>query len=381
MLHATLGTLFLTLAAPFQAPQAALHPEARARAQARLEAFLAAGRVPGVQAGIAHADGHLALAAGVRARGAEAALAPDDLLCAGSTGKTFVAAVVLQLVQEEKLALSDLVGEHLGDLPDFERLPNAAALTVETLLNHRAGLPRYEFQPAFLRDLAGKPDHVWQPAELLAYVHGVAPACPPDEGFAYADTNYIALGMIVERVTGAPLYAEIERRLLRPFELTRIRPQDSRRIPGLVQGHAGKGDPLGLPDLVLDAEGRFCINPQFEWAGGGFVSCASDLARWALALYGGEVLKPEMRAEMLVGRPAQGIGRAASYGLGAIVWETPHGRAVGHEGFFPGYMSCMRYWPERGLAVAVQINTSEFATLPYGLGKLCEEVLAGVGVE
>jgi D-alanyl-D-alanine carboxypeptidase len=367
-----LGTTFCGTAG------AQLHTDARARAQARLEAYVAAGRVPGISGGIAGGGQELALAAGVRTRGTEARLAPDDLLCAGSTGKTFVAALVLQLVQEGKLALTDLAGEHLGEHEWFARLPNADELTVENLLCHRSGLPRYEFQPEFGRDLVSHPEKVWKPEELLAYVAGHKPEVEVDKGFAYADTNYIVLGMIAERVTGATLYAEIDRRLLRPLALAHVRPQDGRVIPGLVQGHAGAKDPLGFPDLVLDGEGRFCTNPQFEWAGGGFVSSAGDLARWARALYGGDVLRPEMRARMLEGKPARPLGREIAYGLGAIVWPTSHGTAVGHEGFFPGYMSQMRYWPELGIAVAVQVNTSEFAALPSPLGKLCEELLAVV---
>lgn len=376
MLQIALATLLLL--APGQAPGTALHPDARTRAQECLAAFVAGGRVPGISAGIAHADGHLALAAGQRTRGGESPLVPDDLLCAGSTGKTFVAAVVLQLVAEKKLALEDLAGEYLGDLPAFERLPNAAALTVENLLDHRSGLPRYEFQPAFLRDLVARPERVWKPEELLAYVFDAKPMVAAGQGFAYADTNYIVLGMLVERVSGASLYAEVERRLLGPLALTHVRPQDARLVPGLIQGHAGPGDPLGLPDLVLDAEGRFCINPQFEWAGGGFVSSGGDLARWARALYGGDVLPPDVRTRMLDGHPAPPLGRGVAYGLGAILWDTPRGRACGHEGFFPGYMSHVRHWPELGVAVAVQVNTSEFAALPKPLGRLCEELLESV---
>src|SRR6185503_13999969 len=123
MLHALssfAAASLLALPTPALQKVAALRPDARERAQARLEAFVAAGRVPGVSAGIAHADGHLALAAGKRARAGAAPLEPDDLLCAGSTGKTFVAAVVLQLVQEGKLALDDLAGEYLGELDGFE---------------------------------------------------------------------------------------------------------------------------------------------------------------------------------------------------------------------------------------------------------------------
>ena len=353
----------------------------RAELQRELEAFVAAGRVPGVSAGVVLADGTaLALAAGLADREEETPLRPDDLLCAGSTGKTFVAAVVLQLVGEGKLGLDDLAGEHLAGEDWFERVPNAPDITVEHLLAHRTGLQRYEFEPAFLRDLSAQPDRVWKPAELVAYVLDREPPFAAGAGFAYADTNYILLGMIVERVTGSTLYAEVERRLLAPLELARVRPQDSRTIEGLVQGYAGPNDPLGLPDEMLDAEGRFCINPQFEWAGGGFVTSGGELARWAKALHEGKVLEPAVRARMVEGREAPGIGRGVRYGLGCEVWSPrdgeDHGEAVGHSGFFPGYMSEMRYWPEEHVAVAVQVNTSEFSALPRPLGKLCEDLLS-----
>jgi D-alanyl-D-alanine carboxypeptidase len=351
------------------------------RVEEKLVAFTRAGGVPGVSVGIASSDESLALAAGERARGTGEPLKSDALLCAGSTGKTFVAAVVLQLVQEGELSLEDFAGDHLGDEEWFERLPNAFDLTLENLLAHRSGLPRYVFQPAFVRDLVDDPERVWEPHELLAYVLDQPPLLEAGQGFAYSDTNYIVLGMIVERVTEATLYAEVQERLLGPLKLTHVRPQDGRIIEGLVQGHAGPRDPLGLPDLVLDAEGRFCINPQFEWAGGGFVSNGGDLARWARALYAGDVLAPELRARMAKGLPARGLGPGTAYGLGAMVWSTPHGQAVGHEGFFPGYMSHVRYWPEHDVAIAVQVNTSDFSALPGPLGVLCDELLEVVLAE
>jgi D-alanyl-D-alanine carboxypeptidase len=344
------------------------------RLQQELEAYVEAGRVPGLSVGLATAHETLALAAGRRDPRHESPLEPSDLLCAGSTGKTFVAAVVLQLVAEQKLALDTLAAEILGAEPWYESLPNAGELSVRTLLAHRTGLPRYEFQPAFGRDLVAKKDHVWRPEELLAYVSDHEPAFPVDAGFTYSDTNYIVLGMLVERVAKASLYAEVERRMLTPLGLERVRPQDGRRIPGLVQGHAGARHPLGFPEFVIGDDGLFCTNPQFEWAGGGFVSSGGDLARWARALYGGEVLPRELRSAMMAAQPAPELGRDVGYGLGAIAWKTPHGPAVGHEGFFPGYMSCMRYWPEHDLAVAVQVNTSEFAALPRPLGRLCDEL-------
>ena len=89
-----------------------------------------------------------------------------------------------------------------------------------------------------------------------------------------------------------------------------------------MQGHAGPRDPLGFPELVLDEQGRFAANPQFEWAGGGFVTNAGALARWGRALFAGDVLRPELRERMVAGQPAPGLGRGVAYGLGAIVSET-----------------------------------------------------------
>ncbi|HEX6882927.1 MAG TPA: serine hydrolase domain-containing protein [Planctomycetota bacterium] len=342
--------------------------------QARLAAFVAESGAPGVSAGLVTADGKAyALAAGLADVEQRTPLRPDDRLCAGSQGKTFVAAVALQLVQEGKLALDDLVGEHLGGEEWFERLPNAGELTLEHLLTHRTGLVRYEFDPDFARRLRAEPDHVWRPAELVAYALEKPPAFAAGAGFQYSDTNYILLGMVIEHVSGKTLYEEVERRLLAPLGLEGVDPQDGRSLPGLVQGYLEPNDPFtGSERTLLD--GRFVINPQFEWAGGGFLANGGTLARWARALYEGDVLAPELRARMIDGKEARELGRGMKYGLGCQVWPGPHGTSVGHGGFFPGYLTEMRYWPEHRVAVAVQVNASRFALVPK-LGALCGELL------
>lgn len=346
-----------------------------AAVEARLERLVAETKVPGVSVGIVTAGGSSAHCAGFADREAERAMTPDDLLCAGSTGKTFVAAVVLQLVAEETLALDALAGEYLGEEEWFERLPNAAELSIENLLSHRSGLPRYVFSKAFARDLVADPDRAWTPLDDLAYVFDQAPAHAANEAFSYSDTGFLVLGLVIEHVTGASLYDEVQRRLLDPLELRHVRPQSSRTIPGLAQGYAGARDPLGLPDRVLDAEGRFCVNPAFEHAGGGFASSGGDLARWMHALHTGDVLSAELRERMADGRPAPELGRGVRYGFGTMIWPTRHGDARGHEGFFPGYLSAVRTWTEAGVTIAVQLNTSDFAAVGMPPARLCDELL------
>ncbi len=350
--------------------------ELRAALQARLDAFVAAGRVPGVSAGVVLADGtSLALAAGLADREKQTPLRPEDRLCAGSTGKTFVAAVALQLAGEGKLDLDALVGEYLGEEKWFERLPNAQEITIAHLLSHRSGILRYEFDPEFVKAVTASPERVWKPAELLAYVLGDEPPFAAGRGFAYSDTNFILVGLVIEEITGKALYEEVRRRLLDPLELEGIREQDAPELPGLVQGYPGVPNPFGAPEHTLDARGRFFLNPQFEWAGGGYIGNGGGYARWAKALYEGPVVESELRARMVAGQPTTGIGPGVRYGLGCEIWPGAGGECWGHSGFFPGYLTEIRYWPKERIAVAVQVNTSEYAALPKPLGLLCEELL------
>jgi D-alanyl-D-alanine carboxypeptidase len=132
--------------------------------------------------------------------------------------------------------------------------------------------------PKFTSDLRAQPDKVWKPEEEIAYQLDAKPPFAAGQGWDYSDTNYIVLGMIVEGITGRPLYDEIRARFLAPLTLTRVVPSTSRRIPGLIPGYAGPRDPLGLPDEMM-VKGVLVVNPQFEWAGGGFATSPLDLAR------------------------------------------------------------------------------------------------------
>ena len=336
----------------------------RTRVQATLDSIRAGGAFPGMSAGLALPDGQvLSLATGLSDTALRTPLGPDALLLAGSVGKTYVAAVALQLVSEGKLSLDEPISTYLGTEPWFSRLPNAAAITVRMLMNHTSGLVRYEFKPEFTRDLTANPDKVWRPAELVAYILDTEAPFPAGGGWDYSDTNYIVLGMIIERVAGATLNDEIARRLLRPLTLTRTVPSDRREIPGLAQGYAGPGNPFGGTDAMI-VNGKFAINPQFEWAGGGYAVSGGDLARWAKALYEGRAFDRSLVAAMVDGVPAK-LGPEARYGLGVIVRPTPLGPTWGHSGFFPGYVTEMRYFPEHRIAVAFLINTS----VPGALGR------------
>jgi D-alanyl-D-alanine carboxypeptidase len=339
---------------PQQQPQP--HP-LRDQLQAKFEELHKAGTFPGGTAGIVLADGtEIALAVGVSDRTAGTPMKPTDRLLLGSVGKTYVSAVALQLVHEKKIGLDDPIAKYLGEEPWFKRLPNAERITVRQLMTHTSGLVRYELNPKFTADLTANPDKVWSPADRLAYLFDAKPPFAPGEGWEYSDTNYIVLGMIIEKTGGAPYYQRLRQQILVPHRLKDTVPVERRTVPGLVQGYAGPNNPFGGTDEMIK-DGKFAVNPQFEWTGGGLAVTAIDLARWAKLLYEGKVIDASLMDDLLEGVAAK-LGPETKYGLGVIIRPTAHGTTYGHSGFMPGYQTDMMYFPELKTAIAVQVNSS-----------------------
>jgi D-alanyl-D-alanine carboxypeptidase len=343
--------------------------------QLKLDEWHKAGSFPGATLGVVLANGEsFGLAAGISDRDAKRPMIPTDRMLAGSVGKTFAAATALQLIKEGKIGLDDKIEKYLGSEPWFTRLPNARDITVRQLMNHTSGLVRYEFKEQFTKDLTANPEKVWKPAELLAYLFDKKAPFEAGKGWDYSDTNYIVLGMIIEKVTGRKFYEEANKRLLKPLKLTNTITQDGPRLKGVVQGYAGPNNPFGGTDAMI-VKGKFVINPQFEWTGGGYASTAQDLARWAKMFYEGKAFSLELLPQVLDGVAAPMLGRETKYGLGVIIRKTTLGTSYGHSGFFPGYMTDMMYFPEKKIAVAVQVNTSVGRSLGKPLSRVLIEVM------
>ncbi|MGC2237459.1 MAG: serine hydrolase domain-containing protein [Pyrinomonadaceae bacterium] len=345
----------------------------RQKLQASLDEWHKSAKFAGATVGVVLEDGtSFGLATGFSDLETKTPMKPNDILLAGSVGKTYVAAVALQLVKEGKINLDAPIEKYLGQEKWFSRLPNAKDITVRQLMNHTSGLVRYEFKDQFTKDLTANADKVWRPEELIAYILDEKAPFEAGKGWDYSDTNYIVLGMIIEKVTGKKYYDLARSRVLKPLKLQNTFPQDSRAIKGLVQGYAGAENPFGGKDKVLE-NGKFIINPQFEWTGGGMATTSEDLARWAKFMYEGKAFDATLLPQMLEGVSAPMLGRDAKYGLGVIIRPTRAGLSYGHSGFFPGYMTEMMYFPEHKIAVAVQVNTSVFQNLGKPLGRVLVE--------
>jgi D-alanyl-D-alanine carboxypeptidase len=342
--------------------------------QAKLDEWHKAGKFPGATLGVVLANGEsFGLAVGYSDRDSKTPMKPDDRMLAGSVGKTFAAATALQLVKQGRISLDDKIEKYFDKEPWFDRLPNARDITVRQLMNHTSGLVRYEFKETFTKDLTANPMKVWTPEERLAYLFGEKAKFQAGKGWDYSDTNYIVLGMIIEKVTGKKFFDEANRRVLKPLKLKDTIPQEGPVMKRVVQGYAGPNNPFGGKDAMIE-NGKFVVNPQLEWTGGGYASTSEDLARWAKMMYEGKAFDASLLPQVLDGVAAPMLGGETKYGLGVIIRKTPAGTSYGHSGFFPGYLTDMMYFPEQKIAVAAQVNTSVPQDLGKPLGRILVEV-------
>ena len=182
--------------------------------QGLLDGLVAAG-APGAAAWVQDDHGNFQAASGLADLDSGRPMRPELHFRAGSLAKSFVAAVVLRLVAEGRLALSDTLERRLpGSLPYGDQV------SIRQLLNHTSGVPQNT--ATVEQTLYASPQrrlHAWTPQELIALVADQPPDFPPGTAWSYSNTGYILLGLIVEAATGNPLERELDRWVFGPLGL------------------------------------------------------------------------------------------------------------------------------------------------------------------
>ena len=373
--------------------QSFLSPDATAalvdRFQAELDAAWAQAQdtdenFPGATAAFILPDGSVfGFATGESDVDDDIPMTPDLLMGSGSVGKTYVAAVALQLAMSRELDLDAPVSTWLGDEEWFSRVPNHADLTVRNLLNHTAGMIQPYFEdPDFATRLAevfSDPDAYMTPEEFIAAsVLDAEPLFPAGQGFHYSDVHYTLAGLAIEAATGRTYYDLLDEFFLDPFEFDLTLPADRRDLPGLAQGYAHASTRLFDTPLEIVADGQMVVHPLQEWTGGGLVNNPQALVRWAKLLYEGDAIEGDELPQLFeIGFPVDSTKPRLGYGLGVGVAESEHGLTYGHGGFFPGYNSLVTYYPDHGVAVAIQINSDD-SRMGDHLPKLADVVIGAL---
>jgi D-alanyl-D-alanine carboxypeptidase len=245
----------------------------------------------------------------------------------GSVTKTFVAVVVMQLVSEGRVRLSDPVERWLPG-----RLPYGRQITVRQLLNHTSGVPAYG-DLGFVAERFDEPGRRFTPKELLARIDGKPLDFPPGTVSNYVNTGYLLLALIAERVTGQPLAVALHRRILAPLGLTDTSFDVDRSFPApRVHGYGTKP---GTTEAVRDVTR---INPSWAWGSGNLVSSSRDVTTFLRALMNGSLVRQPQLDEMRVVDPITIDDTGAGFGLGL---ETLPYACVnyGKNGSLPGYLT------------------------------------------
>lgn len=276
---------------------------------------------------------------------------PDAVYRVGSVTKMFTAVAVLQLGQAGRLSLDASVRTYLPELP-----PGWQPITIRHLLNHTSGLPEYMSSTNSFRTLM-RVDRA--PDEVLALVRDQPLHSIPGSKYAYVNTNYVALGLVIEKATGKPYAEVVETRFLRPLGMSHSGYFDYTRIvPSLVPGYFRDDGRL---------QNMFYIAPSMVYAAGNLYSSIDDLLRWDRALHDTDALglDPALRKEMFRN---QGFG----YGLGAFVDTVDGETAVGHGGTLPGYQLGYARFLRLPLTVLVMTNVSptDVDKMAFDLAKL-----------
>lgn len=282
---------------------------------------------------------------------------PEQRMLAGSTGKTFFASLALRLVNEGKLSLDDKVSKYLSKTDWYSKVQNSETITVRMLMNHTTGIEEYYELGNFMEILRGNPDKQWTPEECISYTLGRPPLFAVGEGWGYADTNYLILGLVVQSITKKDAYKQIDEYFIKPNKLTATEPSIKRELKDLVIGMSGPSSPFGVTGPIL-VDNKMLINPQMEWAGGGYISNTIDLARWSRIYYDAAWISESLRKEMRTGVAAK-TGKDHQYSLGMQIRPSALGISYGHGGWFPGYLTEMDYFPDKNLSVAIQLSSDD----------------------
>ncbi|EEU33496.1 uncharacterized protein NECHADRAFT_89424 [Fusarium vanettenii 77-13-4] len=284
----------------------------------------------------------------------------------GSITKIFVAVVVLQLVDEGKLRLSDTVSALL-EPGVYRDIVDAGEATVARLLSHEAGIDSWEDDPSWIRDGRGSemdPSYIWPKTEPLDYVRRPKKTAPEPGRWYYSNTNYTLLGLIIEKVTRSPAESEIRHRVLSPLGMTQTYLEGFESPPseGLLPSRYhwatdtfrdAAGTSPSFPPMSERLIDCTRSNLSTEWTAGGILSSATDLATFAVALRDGKLLSSESLAVMTEWRPAAN-GEEMGHGLFRIK-RPGGGEWLGHFGGVLGFTAAL-WWKEGGDCAVVVLS-------------------------
>lgn len=263
---------------------------------------------------------------------------PDMIFRIASITKQFTSVGVLQLVQQGKVSLDDPITKFL---PDFDN--RGKTITVENLLSHTSGLPNYNEGPDYFKGMTRD----LKPAEIVKLVAGKPVEFEPGTRFRYSNTNYVLLGMLIEKVTGRTYAENLESSIAKPLGLADTRySRDDALTPRHARGYDQESSGQWVPMKPMSMTQPF--------AAGAIESTVDDLAKWTQALADGKAVDSKLLNRAWTPyKPTEG---PSDYGYGWSIRTESGERWIGHNGGMNGFQSAAVWIPEKKVFVAILRN-------------------------
>lgn len=277
--------------------------------------------------------------------------AMDDHVRIASITKSFVATAVLQQVRAGRLKLSDRLARYV------EGVPNGRRITIRQVLAMRAGIYSFTDDQAFLDAFEADPTMAFSPRDVLAIIRRHKPNFAPGARTLYSDSNYILLGLVLEKVTGRSVESVITDGIIRPLGLTQTSFPTTPAMPApFAHGYYAGPDSKGPTITDITA-----VNPAVAWTAGAMISTVADLQKWGQELLSGSLIGPKLQRERLhLGMIPNASGPPVGYGLGILRF----GDWYGHDGAIFGYSTETFQDRRTGAQVVVATNLSSNFTTP-----------------
>jgi D-alanyl-D-alanine carboxypeptidase len=274
----------------------------------------------------------------------------------GSNTKMMTATVVMQLAEEGRLSLDDPLSRHLPDLA--AQIPHGDKITLRQLASHTSGIFSYtdnatDGTPGIMEGALGDASMLkkgYTPAQLVKFAidHGKPGFEPGESGkWAYSNTGFILLGMIIEKLDGEPLDKIFERRIFKPAGM-----QHTQFWNGVPE------DEFGLPKAYFKAPYTFETsqwNMSQGWAAGAVISTPDDMARFMRALAEGRLFRKAETFEKMINGGGPADYPFLTYGIGI---GGKSGGAFGHGGQTLGFQSDVGIFPKEDVVVILWTNVA-----------------------
>lgn len=300
---------------------------------------------------------------------------PCNISRVGSTVKMYTATVILKLQEEGKINIDDKISSYLSG-ENIDKIENADRATIRQLLNHSSGIYNYiqnlQFQTASMNDLLKE----WHADDLLKYAYHKKSYFPPGEDVMYSNTNYILLGLLIEKIQQMPLYQVFDEMLFKPLGLTLTQFAGANPVPdGIVRGY------IDLYSNLQVKESTYYSGWDYYTADGGLISNPYDMNKFFRDLMEGRVLNENSLKEMLTfvaPKTPDPDFFPMTYGLGIFAIQTPGGLAYMHSGDAIGYYAMMLHFPSDRTTIVYAVNSNYGKIDQYVSTKEAIEKILGV---